>query len=278
MKPVESNHTYQEYRKKYGKDYDKGYVLGFTEEQYKKYKRNLKVWKINNKYYEIPRVRFINRLIIGVTSLLVLGSIAPIYLYGIQTFNVNFTCEHCKVDSNNKIKRDREFNTIIQVDNGYEIKYENLEVEINGKKNDDCWTFSFQSNLKNDFKIKSGYIKSDVNVKIKATKKHVYKYGCAVDVTEVDQSSITFTPTQKTKTRIDDWQREAFPVDEDEELNFTFKAISGKTLPTNIGMWMNGRYGKEGVEVTFTYSNNNTECKVHVPPYVARDNLQFRCK
>ncbi|MCQ2794997.1 MAG: hypothetical protein MJ214_02145 [Bacilli bacterium] len=189
-----------------------------------------------------------------------------------KSYSINFECIHCT-----NITSEDKSETTFKIEFGYQLLENNIEVIHNGKLDNDCWTFMYQSNVINSFKIKPG-TSGDLKVKINCTEKKLFEYGLAIDVPEVDQSSITFSPTQKDKHYIEDWQRVAYAIKEDENLDFTFQALEGKTLPTNIGMWMNGRYSREGVEVNFEYSKDLKSCHVTVPYFVVKDNLQFRLK
>ncbi|MCQ2792133.1 MAG: hypothetical protein MJ208_01270 [Bacilli bacterium] len=188
-----------------------------------------------------------------------------------QSCSISFECVHCVC-----IMRDK-YEASFNIEFGYQLLEENIEVTNNGQLDNDCWTFMYQSNIINSFKIKPN-VSGDIKVKINCTEKKPREYGLAIDVPAVDQTSIKFFPTQKDIHYIEDWQRIAFAIREDENLNFSFAAANGKTLPTNIGMWMNGRYSREGVEVNFKYSEDLKSCYVTVPYFVVRDNLQFRLK
>ena len=195
-----------------------------------------------------------------------------------KTFSISFECVHCTCSGSETINSKKGYEASFNIEFGYQLFEKDIEVTNNGVVDNDCWTFMYQSNIVNSFKIKPNAAKGDIKVKINCVEKDLFEYGTAVDVDAVNQDSIKFSPTQKEKKYIEDWQRYAYAIKEDENLDFTFSAKEGQTLPTNIGMWMNGRYSREGVEVNFEYSEDLKSCHVTVPYFVVKDNLQFRLK
>lgn len=191
---------------------------------------------------------------------------------------IKFETTNCKADGPISFNSNNGYNAKLKIDYGYELSIDNITVINNGVIDNDCWTFMYQSNIENKFTIKPNTANGNIIVKVSPTVKKLHEYGCAIDVDAVNQKSIKFMPTQKEWKYIDDWQREAFLVMEDEKIQFTFSAKENEVLPTNIGMWMNGRYAKENVEVLFNYSDDKTSCEVNIPNFIIKDNIQFRLK
>lgn len=195
-----------------------------------------------------------------------------------QKCSISFECTHSTYKGDKTFNSKNGYEASFNIEFGFQLFEKDIEVTNNGVVDNDCWTFMYQSNVINSFRIIPNKAKGDIKVKVNCTEKKLFEYGLAIDVPAVDQDSIKFTPTQKVKHYIEDWQRIAFAINEDENLDFTFEAKKDEILPTNIGMWMNGRYSREGVEVNFEYSEDLKSCHVTVPYFVVKDNLQFRLK
>ena len=72
---------------------------------------------------------------------------------------------------------------------------------------------------------------------------------------------------------------EGYPVLEDDNIDVTFKVISGDTpLPNNIWYRTNARYTLLGEDFNREYSADMLTCRITVPHYIVRDHGSFKVK
>lgn len=232
-------------------------------------------WLINDEYYRAPRITYKSGFYILASLALLAAILTPIiYVNCFQTFGVTLIGDHVHNKGAASIKRNTTYKTTLDIDYNYELNLKDINVYVNNKLNNDCWTFLYQTNIKNEFIINGSAVTGSITIEANAKwrESHGEMYGCACDVPNTE---ITFSPSRE-KMYIPDWQRMAYPVFEDDEVKMTIYSTNDQPLPENIGMWMNGRFVKHGDELFMTYSSDKKTCETYIPRYIVRDNILFK--
>lgn len=204
--------------------------------------------------------------------------------------NYNVTCKgdalhnHLIYNANSNASNDENFEMSFVIDYNYELLLDNIHVSIGGKENKDCWSFLYQTNVKNVFTIDKSAITGDIEIEAKATYRtstpSEYGYLFGEDILAIcncrfmDNRQMKFIPTL---------DQNAYPVMEDDAIEVIISLKenekyegNNKVIMDNIWFRTNARYAKIDEDFVKTYSADCRECRVYVPHYVIRDHGSFK--
>ncbi|MCQ2801637.1 MAG: hypothetical protein MJ222_03195 [Bacilli bacterium] len=207
-----------------------------------------------------------------------------------KTYNVKFegdqTINHLKYLGKNTASSDDDFTMSFAIDYNYELLIDNINVSINGIQNDDCWSFLYQTNVKNIFTINKNFINGDLSINAFATYRTSTpsEYGYIFDDEITNICDCRFSDDRQPKF-IPTLDQVAYPVMEDDPIEVIITLKDGilyegdaKRIMDNIWFRTNARYTLLGEDFFKTYSNDFRECRIRVPHYIIRDHGSFKVK
>lgn len=205
-----------------------------------------------------------------------------------HTYDVSFLGSkeenHLIYEGKNQASSSEDYKMRFVIDYNYELLVDNIIVTINGNRNDECWSFLYQTNEKNVFTIDKTMINGEIIINAKATYRTSTpsEYGYIFDERITNICDCRFSDDREQKF-IPTLDQVAYPVMEDDEIEVIFKlkddeAYEGenKLIMDNIWFRTNARYAKLDEDFFRSYSDDHRECHIKVPHYVIRDHGSFQ--
>ncbi|MCQ2753275.1 MAG: hypothetical protein MJ206_03380 [Bacilli bacterium] len=174
---------------------------------------------------------------------------------------------------------------------GYLLPIKNIHVSVDEESCDEAFTYA--EDLRNlcELTIKKEFLSRKVVVNLETEKMDVlnlfgYQLGDELmpryktETNPDGDISITFASAYQNKMyRIKTLKEEGFPVFENDNIDVTFKVITGNTpLPNNIWYRTNARYTLLGQDFNREYSSDMMTCHITVPHYIVKDHGLFKVK
>lgn len=184
----------------------------------------------------------------------------------------------------NTASNENDYHATFNIDYNYELLIENIHVSIDGKENNECWSFLYQTNEKNLFTINKEYITGDISINARATYRTSTpsEYGYLFDEKITQICDCRFMDNRQPKF-IPTLDQVAYPVMEDDAIEVIMTLKDGlsyegknKEIMDNIWFRTNARYAKIEEDFSKFYSSDHRECHINVPHYIIRDHGSFQ--